>query len=117
MSNDKKIENTAENWENGLLGLDPDHVGVADDINQKSIDSAFDLQPISIRLEKALIDDFKAFSRVYGVGYQPLIRQVLKRFADGEKKKLIRQYMAEQRKLGESKDTDDCPPEDGSQAA
>lgn len=111
----KTIDSTAENWESGKLGLDADYVEVAPDIDQTSIDDAFDLQPISIRLENALIEDFKAFSRIYGVGYQPLIRQVLKRFADGEKKKLIRQYMAEQRKMEES--CEPAPIEDDPKAA
>jgi len=53
------------------------------------------LQPISIRLEKSLIEDFKFIAILNRIGYQPLIRQVLKRFADCEKKRILREHAAE----------------------
>ena len=96
----KKIANTAENWESGKLGLDPDFVEVAvSPPTDAEIDKALELRPISIRLENELIEDFKALSRVTGVGYQPLMRQVLKRFAHCELKRIANEYRAEQARL------------------
>ncbi|MEO5574294.1 MAG: hypothetical protein ABIR48_07420 [Gammaproteobacteria bacterium] len=51
--------------------------------------------PISIRLEKSLIEEFKLIAKAHGLGYQPLMRQCLRRFADGEIKRLFRAYVAE----------------------
>ena len=91
---ENKIEDTIGNWESGALGADVEFAKVSEDVPDLAIDEALDLKAISIRLEKSLIEDFKAFSRIYGVGYQPLIRQVLTRFAEGEKRMLVKQMKA-----------------------
>lgn len=91
---DERIEDTVENWESGALGTDIEFARKAEPVSDAVIDDALELKAISIRLEKSLIEDFKAFSRIYGVGYQPLIRQVLTRFAKGEKRMLVKQMKA-----------------------
>lgn len=83
-----KIEGTAEAWEAGQLGNDPAHVQVAPDISRE-IDEALELQPISIRLQKGLIDNLKALAQLNGIGYQPLIRQLLTRFVDAEMRRIV----------------------------
>ncbi len=95
MTTDRTIQGTEEAWEQRELGADADFVVVAEDVDQAAIDEALELQAISIRLQKSLIDDFKMIARLNGVGYQPLMRQVLKRFADCEKKAILRQAVAE----------------------
>jgi hypothetical protein len=40
-------------------------------------------------------------AEINGIGYQPLIRQVLKRFAYSEKKRILRERAAEFRELGD----------------
>lgn len=50
------------------------------------MDEDLGLQMISIRLSKELINSFKLLGHKYGMGYQPLMREALKRFADGELK-------------------------------
>jgi hypothetical protein len=40
-------------------------------------------------LERQLIDSFKAIATIYGMGYQPLMRQALKRFAECEMKRIV----------------------------
>ncbi len=84
-----KIENTAETWENGLLGQSEEHVKVAGRIDEGLINDALGLQLISIRLQKTLIDDLKLIAKMHGLGYQPLVRQILTRFADAEKRLLL----------------------------
>lgn len=108
--NKEEIDDSAENWESGALGTDANFVEVANDIDESSIDSAFELQSISIRLENSLIDDFKAFSRFYGVGYQPLIRQALHRFAEGEKRMIANHHRNALKKLEskQSEEDDHC---------
>jgi len=89
MSNDK-ITSTTEAWESRELGQDEEFVQIARDVNENLIDESLELQMISIRLQKSLIDDFKMLALIHGIGYQPLIKQALKRFAEGEKKCLLR---------------------------
>jgi hypothetical protein len=86
-----KIKGTDSAWDERVLGADEDYVQAADaDADEISIDEAMDLQMISIRLQKSLIEDFKNIAALHGLGYQPLMRQVLARFADSEKKRLLR---------------------------
>jgi hypothetical protein len=51
------------------------------------------LKLISIRLPESLIDDVKNIATINGgMGYQTLMRQVLKRFAASELKMIARDY-------------------------
>lgn len=108
----KKIENTPEAWEDGSLGRDEEYVRVSKNVDEAALNEAAGLQPISIRLQKSLIEDFKMIAEINGIGYQPLIRQVLKRFADAEKKRILRERAAEFRELG-----DDDPDESNGNVA
>lgn len=90
MSKATHITGTDDAWESGELGRDEDHV-VAVDHDEAGLNEALGLQPISIRLEKALIEDFKMIASIHGLSYQPLMRQALRRFADGEKRRLLQE--------------------------
>lgn len=68
-------------WENGKLGRSEDHVVVASDEDEAALDQAVCLKPISIRLHKSLINDLKLIAQHHGIGYQPLMRDALNRFA------------------------------------
>jgi hypothetical protein len=43
-----------------------------------------------------LIEDFKLIGQLHGISYQPLMRQILQRFADSEKKRVLRELAYEQ---------------------
>lgn len=94
----KTISDTEEAWESGQLGQDADFAErLPDDADTEAmIDEALGLQPISIRLEKSLIEDFKLIASLHGLGYQPLMRQALRRFADCEKKRILQEVAAAQ---------------------
>ena len=93
----KKVASTpAEKWDTGELGRDEKHAKIADDTSEAAIDAALDLVPVSIRLQKSLIDDFKLIASHNGVGYQPLMRQVLTRFAIAETRQMVNDLIAEQ---------------------
>lgn len=83
-----KIEGTVENWESGALGQDAAHAKRAPKDMDQAVDESLGLQAISIRLSKDLIDDYKIIAKMHGIGYQPLMRDALKRFAEGEYKRL-----------------------------
>jgi hypothetical protein len=84
-----------EAWDERLLGADEAFVKVAEEELEGDIDESAGLQMISIRLQKPLIEDFKLIASLSGLGYQTLMRQVLHRFADCEKKRLLREFAAE----------------------
>ncbi len=89
-----KIMETDEAWDSRALGAD-EAFAVASQMDEDALDEALELQPISIRLHKSLIEDFKLIAKLNGLGYQTLMRQVLKRFADSEKKQILRDWAAE----------------------
>lgn len=99
MNDQVKIPGTDEAWESGKLGADEKHIAqLPEDERAREeglIDESLGLQPISIRLEKSLIEDFKAIATINGLAYQTLMRQALKRFADCEKKRVLNQAAAE----------------------
>lgn len=75
-------------WEDRSVGADEEFVDVAPDI-AAALDSALDLHPISIRLQRSLVDNLKALAQLHGLGYQPMVRQVLTRWVDSELKQLL----------------------------
>jgi len=98
MSNAKKIPGTVEAWESGELGNDEAHAVVVPEASTE-VDQTLGLQAVSIRLQKSLIDDFKFLAEEHGMGYQPLMREALRRFAESEMKRLAVQYANERRQV------------------
>jgi predicted DNA binding CopG/RHH family protein len=109
----EKIEGTVEAWESGLLGRD-EEFAKAVKVDEQLVDDSLELQMISIRLQKSLLEELKMIAGLYGLGYQPLIKQILRRFVDCEMKQLLRDYSAIKNK--DNKDTDDSNTEDMQEA-
>lgn len=107
MTKTDKILASDEAWDTGQLGDDAEHVKAIEQ-DDAQIDEALELQLISIRLQKSLIEDFKALAALNGMSYQPLMRQVLTRFADCEKKRILRERVEEMRQAKEKQP--DAPP-------
>lgn len=91
-----KIVESDDPWEDRRIGAEEEFVEVAPDISEE-LNEALDLHPISIRLQKNLIDNLKALAQLNGLGYQPLIRQVLTRWVDCELKQMLIQRAHEKR--------------------
>ena len=109
MSKHKHIPASDEAWESGELGNDPKFAKIFEGDVQSQVDEALAMQPISIRLPRSLIETFKLLGQKHGVGYQPLMRRVLTRFAEAELKLVLSEVVAEQRRTIE--DEDDEPPQ------
>ena len=79
-----------EKWDRGELGRDEGSVRAVKltTEQQQAIDSSAGLQMISIRLPTSLIEDFKFLGDVHGLKYQTLMRQILMRWTETEKKHL-----------------------------
>lgn len=91
----RTIPSTDEAWDDRSLGADENFVEVAPADLEKAADEASGTQLISIRMQKTMIDDFKAIAaRNKGIGYQTLMKQILQRFIDGEKRHLWNEFVA-----------------------
>lgn len=81
----KKKRYGPDAWDTGELGRDERFVAVADESHDAAADEMLGLQFVSIRLPKQLVDQYKLISKSKGTTYQPLMREVLKRFVkDGD---------------------------------
>ncbi len=74
---------------NGMieLGASENHVEVASMADMSAFNDALSLQAISIRLQKNLVSDLKSIAESYGIGYQPMVRDLLQRFVIAEENK------------------------------
>ena len=102
MSN--KIPGTAEAWEKRHLGADAKFAeSVVDQAMESRLDEALGLKMISIRIPERLIEDFKIIATANGgMGYQTLMKQCLKRFADSELKRMARDMATDQQTIAGS---------------
>ncbi|WP_310625882.1 hypothetical protein [Limnohabitans sp.] len=66
---------------------------MADIAHDMALDEALGLQSISIRLPKQLIDQYKLIAHFHGVGYQPLMRDILARFVPGALQEIMQTQM------------------------
>ena len=85
----KKTSSTHQAWDNGELGRDEAFVARADEAQERALDDTLGMQVISIRLPKQLIDQYKLIAHFHGVGYQPLMRDVLQRFVPSALREIL----------------------------
>ncbi len=94
-----KIKGTTQNWENGKLGRDAEYAVEASMEEELALDDALELKLISIRMQKSLIKKLKLIANYRGIGYQPLVRDILSRFVGGEFINIMQELEA-QKKVG-----------------
>ena len=85
----RKIEDTDQAWDERKLGAEAEFVGVAAISHEEALQEALELQAISIRLPKDLVRNYKLIAEFHGIGYQPLMRDVLQRFVAPELKLIL----------------------------
>ena len=85
----KNIAGTDEAWDSRQLGASVAHAKVASAEHQTALDAALGLQSISIRLPRDLIESYKLIASYHGVGYQPLMRDILQRFVKEGLKEVV----------------------------
>ncbi|NOZ37143.1 MAG: hypothetical protein GXP11_03555 [Gammaproteobacteria bacterium] len=108
MSNQTKVKGTAQNWESGKLGQDEAFAVAATPEEELALDVALGMKPISIRMPVKLIRDLKMIAGAHSIGYQPLMRDVLGRFAQAEMINLLRKYQ-ERKELEAALSDEDSP--------
>lgn len=100
------ITSSDEAWDDRILGADEEFVKAVDDKMSASIDDASGTQLISIRLQKSLIEDFKLIASLNkGIGYQTLMKQILQRFIESEKKLIWNELVSEKIKAQQAVET------------
>lgn len=90
----KKVAHAVDPWETGALGQSEEHVRVATDAEMREVDDALELQMISIRLQKGLLDALKEIAKHNGIGYQPMVRDLLNRFARSEIRTILQDRLS-----------------------
>jgi uncharacterized protein (DUF4415 family) len=70
-----------ELWESRKLGASAKHAKLAPQSTDKALDDALGLEPISLRLQKDLVQKLRVLAKEEGLGYQTYIRQILTRHA------------------------------------
>jgi uncharacterized protein (DUF4415 family) len=98
MTKEKKMLGTEQAWDSRILGCDIKYAKPTKPESALAIDESLGLQMISIRLNKELIAAFKVIGEHHGVGYQPLMRDALQRFATAELKSIVTAGLASQKK-------------------
>ena len=87
-----EIHANTDKWESGELGATQEFVKVSE-FTAKDLQKSIELQPISLRVNKDLLEDLKSLAKMHNIGYQPLMKQILKRYA--EKRRLANEYISE----------------------
>ena len=82
-------EELTKQWDSRSLGASMEHAEVASDVVSAEVNSSLELQLVSIRLQRSLIEKLKLIANYRKVAYQPLVRDLLNRFADSELKDIV----------------------------
>lgn len=88
----ERIESTDTAWEDGTLGCSLEHALTAPVDMERAIEESLGMQSISIRLPKQLIGAYKLIATHHGIGYQPLMRDILQRFVPDGLKEVIDEH-------------------------
>lgn len=94
----------ADQWDERELGASMEHAEAVSETFSAEVDEQLSLQAISIRLPKSLIKDLKDIAARYDIGYQPMVRDLLSRFAMAEQKKYLTEKLS---KINESENNQD----------
>lgn len=88
-----KILGSAENWESGKLGMSEDHAVQVSTEETAAIERAAGMKLVSIRLPVVLVSNLKEIAKYYGIGYQPMVRDLMERFARSEIRTILEERL------------------------
>ena len=114
MHDTDKLTSDTEAWDIGVLGQDEQFAVRTNQETENAVSDALGLQMISVRLQKSLIEDLKFIAKINEVGYQPLIRDVLCRFAKNEKKNIMMEILERKQLENKLKEADESKSKAGS---
>lgn len=76
----RKVRGSDAAWDEGSLGDDEAYVAVAPSHIEAAVEESMGMQAVSIRLPREMIAAYKLIAAHHGIGYQPLMRDILQRF-------------------------------------
>lgn len=79
-----KEKHAVDPWEAGELGCDIAHARRAPAEVEAAVDQALAMKLVTMRLPIPMLDALKAIASFHGIGYQPMIRDLLGRFIKSE---------------------------------
>jgi hypothetical protein len=82
-------------WETGELGESQEHVRVSSPERDAAVDESLGLTPISFRIQRELLKQLKEVASYRGIGYQPMIRDVLSRWVGTEMLAIVQEMRAQ----------------------
>lgn len=98
---------TTIKWETGEYGRSDEHVGIVPEDEALQLDTDLAMKLVSIRLPIPLIEALKAIAGHHGVAYQPMIRDLLTRFARSEFQQIVSELDC---KMREAQSVDESSP-------
>lgn len=96
-------------WDNRELGSSEEHAKVASPELHQALDDSTGMQLVSIRLQKQLISNLKKIAECHGIAYQPMVRDLLNRFAASELRQILESKLEEVRAQEEAFDEEVAP--------
>ncbi|KRG76176.1 hypothetical protein ABB30_10180 [Stenotrophomonas ginsengisoli] len=96
-----------EKWENGEYGRSDEHVVVASDAIHEAFNQGMAMKLVSIRLPATLIETLKMIAEHHGIAYQPMVRDLLTRFARSELQQIVADLDA---KMRDAQSSDESSP-------
>jgi hypothetical protein len=78
-------------WETGSLGNSLVHAKRAPAEVEAQVEAAAGMKLVTIRLPVPMIDALKAIAQHHGIGYQPMVRDLLGRFASSEIQNILQE--------------------------
>lgn len=109
MTNSHTTPEARDPWESGDLGQSLEHAAVATIEEMQQVDDSLGLQLVSIRLQRKLVSTLKMIAAHHGIGYQPMIRDLLNRFAASEMQQILQAQLAEAQRQAEAAGGDEGP--------
>lgn len=88
-------ETITEQWESGALGRDMAHARRATDAVEADIEQALAMKLVTIRLPVPMIEALKQIAQFHGIGYQPMVRDLLGRFVHSEIRTILQEMANE----------------------
>ncbi|MEZ5544256.1 MAG: hypothetical protein R3F10_03535 [Lysobacteraceae bacterium] len=77
-------ETITEQWESGALGQDAAHARRVSVELEDEVERVLAMKLVTIRLPVPMIEALKAIAHYHGIGYQPMVRDLLNRFITSE---------------------------------
>ena len=89
------FEQESAKWDAKEFGASQEHAVKASNQALEDLHEAAGMKAVSIRMPIEMIQAYKYIAAHHGIGYQPMIKQILARFIESEQKMLANELIRE----------------------